>query len=79
MRGRTILLSAALLAALAALAPGAGEAETGFKTSRPAMLAPVNPGVAITPLLTVGDTLSSGYRFESIPDGISLDNRGDHR
>ena len=30
------------------------------------------PGVQITPLMTVGDTLSSGYRFESIPDGISL-------
>ncbi len=82
MRARTILLSAAVLAALAVLAPATAMAKpkTGFKTSRPAMLAPGDiPGVAITPLMTVGDTLSSGYRFESIPDGISLDNRGHRR
>ena len=30
------------------------------------------PDVSFTPIITVGDTLSSGYRFESIPDGISL-------
>jgi hypothetical protein len=29
-------------------------------------------GVTATPLMTVGDTLPSGYRFESIPDGISV-------
>ena len=40
------------------------------------MLTPVKPGVSVTPLMTVGDTLASGYRFESIPDGISLLNRG---
>ena len=40
---------------------------------------PVMPGVAVTPLMTVGDTLASGYRFESIPDGISLRNRGQGR
>ena len=28
--------------------------------------------VEVTPLLTVGDQLASGYRFEAIPDGISL-------
>lgn len=44
----------------------------GFRTSRPAMLTPVRPGVEVTPLLTVGDELASGYRFEAIPDGISL-------
>jgi hypothetical protein len=40
------------------------------------MLTPVKPGVAVKPLLTVGDTLRSGYRFEAIPDGISVQNRG---
>jgi hypothetical protein len=81
MRGRTILLSAAVLAALAALAPATAMAKQkpGFKTSKPSMLTPVKPGVTVTPLMTVGDTLASGYRFESIPDGISLDNRGRHR
>jgi hypothetical protein len=52
--------------------------QDGFTTSRPPMLAPGDiPGVSIVPLLTVGDTLSSGYRFESVPDGISL-KRKDH-
>ncbi len=44
----------------------------GFRTSQPAMLTPVRPGVEVTPLLTVGDQLASGYRFEAVPDGISL-------
>ena len=81
MRGRTILLSAAVLAALAVLAPATAMAKpkSGFKTSKPPMLAPVKPGVTVTPLMTVGDTLASGYRFEAIPDGISLDNRGSKR
>ena len=36
-------------------------------------------GVEITPLLTVGDVLPSGYRFEAIPDGISVRPRGKGR
>ena len=81
MRGRTTLLVAALLAAVAALAPATalGKQKPGFKTSKPPMLTPVKPGVTVTPLMTVGDTLASGYRFESIPDGISLLNRGSKR
>jgi hypothetical protein len=39
----------------------------------------VKAGVQVTPLLTVGDTLSSGYRFEAIPDGISVMPRGQGR
>ena len=34
------------------------------------MLTAARTGVVVTPLLTVGDVLSSGYRFEAIPDGI---------
>jgi hypothetical protein len=50
----------------------------GFRTSRPAMMTPGDiPGVQITPLLTVGDVLSNGYRFEAVPDGISMQ-RKDH-
>ena len=81
MRGRTILLGAALFAAVAALAPATAMAKqkSGFKTSKPPMLTPVKPGVTVTPLMTVGDTLASGYRFEAIPDGISLLNRGSKR
>ena len=43
------------------------------------MLTAVKLGVEITPLLTVGDVLPSGYRFESIPDGISVRTRGQGR
>jgi len=67
---------AVLVATMAATAALAGGRHDGFKTSRAAMLTPVKGGVEITPLLTVGDTLGSGYRFESIPDGISLDKHG---
>ena len=44
-----------------------------------AMLDPVMTGVKIMPLLTVGDVLPSGYRFEAIPDGISVRPRGQGR
>lgn len=52
---------------------------SGFKTSQPAMLTAVMPGVQITPLMTVGDVLPSGFRFESIPDGIAVMPRGQGR
>jgi hypothetical protein len=57
----------------------AGDNDSGFKTARPSMLTPVMSGVTATPLLTVGDVLNSGFRFESIPDGISLRTRGQGR
>ena len=57
---------------------------SGFKTSQPPMLAlGGKPGdmtdVGITALLTVGDVLPSGYRYESVPDGISVQTRGQGR
>src|SRR5512145_690325 len=53
---------------------------SGFKTGQPGMLATADiPGVEITPLLTVGDVLPSGFRFEAIPDGISVRTRGQGR
>jgi hypothetical protein len=52
---------------------------SGFKTGQPSMLTPVMGGVEVTPLLTVGDVLPSGFRFESIPDGIALRTRGQGR
>ena len=67
------LVIAAVVAAVSAAAALAAGKDDGFKTSRPAMLTAVKSGVVITPLLTVGDTLGNGYRFEAIPDGISVD------
>ncbi len=62
----------------AAAAPG-GNGNAGFKTGQPSMLDPVMDQVEVTPLLTVGDQLANGFRFEAIPDGISLQNKGQGR
>jgi hypothetical protein len=80
MRRRSLLVGAALAvlvtASTSAPALGGHRHRSGFKTSQPSMLTPVMPGASVTPLLTVGDVLRSGYRFESIPDGISVRTRG---
>ena len=57
----------------------AGDNDSGFRTTHPAMLTAVASGVQVQPLITVGDTLNSGYRFEAIPDGISVRTRGQGR
>ena len=77
MRGRTILAATVLAAAITVSGTGAAPAavKRGFTTGQPSMLTAVKPGTTIAPLLTVGDELRSGYRFESIPDGISVRNR----
>ncbi|MBL8096384.1 MAG: hypothetical protein JNL73_19555 [Anaerolineales bacterium] len=53
-----------------------GNGDGGFRTQQPAMLAAVAPGVTVEPLLTVGDVLPNGFRFEAIPDGIAVSARG---
>jgi hypothetical protein len=78
MRRRMAFACAALAMATAisgttAMAAGNG----GFKTAQPSMLTAIKSGVTVTPLLTVGDVFGdSGFRFEAIPDGISLLARG---
>jgi hypothetical protein len=82
MRRRTFFTCAALAAAISAAVTAAALASggnSGFKTGQPSMLTAVKPGVEITPLLTVGDVLPSGFRFEAIPDGISVRTRGQGR
>jgi hypothetical protein len=54
---------------------GAGDNNSGFQTSQAAMLTPLVAGSTVTPIITVGDTVRD-YRFEAIPDGISLDPNG---
>jgi hypothetical protein len=81
----TTLTRLPLLAAIVAVVTAtvvtsaSADNQSGFKTSRPSMLTPVMSGVQVTPLLTVGDVLPSGYRFEAIPDGIALRTRGQGR
>jgi hypothetical protein len=71
------LLLIVFLATTAAIPMGSNT--SGFQTSQPSMLTPVMQGVEVTPILTVGDVLPSGFRFESIPDGIALHTRGQGR
>ena len=79
-RARVLLLAAAAGTLTAVVtSPASADNNSGFQTSRPSMLTAVKAGVQVTPLLTVGDTLSSGYRFEAIPDGISVMPRGQGR
>jgi Bacterial protein of unknown function (DUF839) len=82
MRRRTLFACAALAAAISVSGTAAAAAsggDSGFTTAQPSMLTAVKPGVEITPLLTVGDVLPSGFRFEAIPDGISVRTRGQGR
>jgi hypothetical protein len=72
-----LILSLVLLPSGASAAPAHNS--SGFQTSQPAMLTAVMAGVEVTPLLTVGDVLPSGFRFEAIPDGISVRARGQGR
>ena len=70
---KLIIILVAIVAAVTVLATvaAAGDNDSGFRTAQPSMLSG-RGGTEVTPLLTVGDTLASGYRFESIPDGISI-------
>ena len=73
-----VLLASALAVSAITTAGASADNQSGFKTAQPSMLTEVMD-VDITPLLTVGDQLGSGYRFESIPDGIGVRTRGQGR
>ncbi len=77
-RGLTLfaLAAAAVVLTAGAVAGVNHHKQDGFKTAKPSMLTPVAPGSTVTPLITVGDTLAGGYRYESIPDGISFQAKG---
>ena len=76
MRKRHV--SAVVAVGLAALAAAAAatSGSPGFTTTQGPMIDPVAAGVSYQPIISVGDVLSNGYMFESIPDGISLAPRG---
>jgi hypothetical protein len=82
MSGRklgVLLAGVVAVSAVATAAAFAGDNDSGFKTSQPAMLTCPSCGEDVTPIITVGETLPGGYRFEAIPDGISLRARGQGR
>ena len=79
MRRRMAFACAVLAMATVISGMSAQAANGGFKTSRPSMLSKVMD-VTITPILSVGDVFGDdGFRFEAIPDGISLKTRGKGR
>lgn len=69
------LLAGLSLLSLFGVAAG-GPPNAGFLTSQARMLTPLALGSSVLPIITVGDTLPSGYRFEAIPDGVALLARG---
>ncbi len=74
---RKALLTAVFAAGLAAFAAAAASSGSpGFKTAQGPMIDPVVAGASYEPIISVGDTLSDGYMFESIPDGIALSTNG---
>jgi hypothetical protein len=66
-----------LVTAFAAAA--VGQNPSGFKTSQASMLTVLAPAKPTVPLITTGETMPGGYRFEAIPDGIALRARGQGR
>jgi hypothetical protein len=74
LRRLLAVVSAAIVILASTISAAAADPQNGFKTKQPAMLAagPDAPvGTEIKPIITVGDTIG-GYRYEAIPDGISL-------
>ena len=72
MRGRTFVALLALSLAVFAAGSAGATGDPGFMTSQASMLTQGDRAdVEFKPIITVGETLGS-YRFESIPDGISL-------
>src|SRR5687768_14245151 len=74
------LLAIAIAIGMGATATAfAGANDSGFKTSQDPMLTVLDPAKPTVPIITVGETRPGGYRFESIPDGISIRPRGQGR
>ena len=79
MKKALMLAAVVAIAATATAVALAANDKNGFKTEHPSMLTGVATGSTAEPIITVGDTLPGGYRFESIPDGIALKARGNGR
>ena len=76
---RWLVATLVLVVAATVAGPASGQTDPGFKTTEDAMLTAVAPDVSVDPIITVGETLTGGYLFESIPDGISVRNLSGER
>ncbi len=82
MKRRRVALLACAVAAISvvgATAALAGDNDAGFKTSQAAMLSCPSCGSDVVADHHRRRDVPGGYRFESIPDGISLQARGNGR
>ena len=52
-----------------------GAETAGFHTNKPAMLKAAQ-GNSVAPIISTGDTLRNGYKFQGIPDGIGISLNG---
>jgi hypothetical protein len=69
-----------LLAAAIGTSTGGASHQTGFKTTRPPQLVPLEPGVVVDPILSVGDVVpGTTYQMSGIPDGLGAYKDGDNR
>jgi Bacterial protein of unknown function (DUF839) len=78
----TLALIGATVVAVASVTGSQAAPSPGFITSKVPLIAleagaPV--GSSVKPLISVGDTLPGGYRFEAIPDGLAIHPRGQGR
>ena len=75
---KTIAVAVLALGVATLAATAAYSGSPGFKTAQGPMIVPdpAAAGVEYEAIISVGDTLSDGYMFESIPDGISLSPNG---
>jgi hypothetical protein len=78
MRRLLALAVAGAAVALGAATAASVPAKPTFLTPQPAMLTPVAAGSEVKPIITVGEHVGD-YRFEAIPDGISLLVRGPNK
>jgi hypothetical protein len=74
-----LALAVATISVAGATSALAGDNEAGLTTSQASMLSCPSCGSDVVPIITTGETLPGGYRFEAIPDGISLQARGQGR
>lgn len=76
-RGALLAAVIAVTAVATATAALAGGSASSFTTTVDPMLSCPSCGADVIPIITVGEELASGYRFEAIPDGVSVHARGD--
>jgi hypothetical protein len=77
---RNVIVLMTFLTVLAPVAAAkSASSNAGFLTDQPPMLSGAVPNVTVKPILTVGDVLPNGYRFEALPDGVAVDGRGTNR